>query len=279
LIERFIGDARVGAIGLGAASWTFDEGVDERRVFDVVDAAIRAGISYIDTAAAYTTADESAHNERLLRRALRGRDVVIGTKGGHYRAGDEFPIDGSRATIRRQVDESLSALGLDALDLYFLHWPDPAIPIEESVGYIDELRAEGKIRRIGVSNVSLEQLERARSVARIAAVQNTFSPFDTSDRSLIAACARDSIAYLVYSPLGGPNAPETLQQRLPLSTARAEQLGVTAQRLVLAWELGLSPTVIPIAGATRVSTVRDSAAASDLRLDDETIAIIESEVA
>lgn len=296
-----IGDVAVGPVGLGGASWSFAPDRDRDRAFDTVATAYEAGVRYFDTAAAYTTATEpgaepSRHNEQLLAEALRRvgdpSDVLVGTKGGHLRGSGDFPIDARPTSLRRDCEGSLTALGTDALDLYFLHWPDPAVPIVESVGALEELRVEGLIKRIGVSNVSLEQLELARSVAEITAVQNSFSPFQTRDRGhpddLIAVTERLGIAYLVYSPLGGIDR-RARADRLPRTAAAAARLaaslaegaepgGISVERIILAWELGIAANVIPVTGATRPATVLDSVAAAELALDGATLAAIEADV-
>jgi aryl-alcohol dehydrogenase-like predicted oxidoreductase len=279
--QRQIGDASVGAIGLGGASLSFADGRDDERSVETILAAIDAGMTYLDTAAVYTTADELGHNERLIARAVAraGRDdLLVGTKGGHYRIGADWPIDGRPESIRRDCEGSLAALGVDVLDLYYLHWPDPEVPFADSVGTLEELRREGKVRRTGVSNVNAQQLAVALGASAISAVQNTFSPFQTRDRDLIAECARHGVAYTSYSPLGGGRQTHR-RADLPLAAARADELGVSLERVILAWELALSPNLIVISGSTRLATVRDSAAAADLALDPETVAAVESDVA
>jgi aryl-alcohol dehydrogenase-like predicted oxidoreductase len=271
----------VGAIGLGGASWSLADVVDVAGAEATIAAALDAGVTYIDTAAAYTTADEGAHNEKLIAGTLRrlGRtDVLVGTKGGHYRTGNTWPIDGRPESIRRDCEASLAALGVDALPLYFLHWPDPEVDFATSMGTLEELRQEGKIVRTGASNVTAEQLAVAMKITPLAAIQNNFSPFNLADRDLIAECEQLGITYVVYSPLGGPNRPRPLAEQLPGATARAAELGVSIQRLVLAWELSLSSAVLPVAGSTRPASIIDSAAASDLTLDDETLAVLERDL-
>jgi aryl-alcohol dehydrogenase-like predicted oxidoreductase len=281
MIQRTIGDVSVGAIGLGGASWSLAAELDEARSEATIEAALDAGVTYFDTAAAYTTADEGAHNERLIARALQrlGRDdVLVGTKGGHYRDGNTWPIDGRPESIRRDCEASLVALGLDALPLYFLHWPDPQVDFVDSIGALEELRLEGKVVRTGASNVSAEQLALALGVSPLSAIQNNFSPFNLADRDLIDECARLDIAYVVYSPLGGSNRKTPLRVALPATARRADDLGVSIEQLVLAWELSLSDRVIPVSGSTRPASIRDSAAAADLTLDDQTIAAIDDDL-
>jgi aryl-alcohol dehydrogenase-like predicted oxidoreductase len=181
LRARRIGDVEVGAVGLGGVNLSIPRAADEREAVRVVHAAIDVGVTLIDTAHAYTTVDEQAHNERLVALALAGHprrdDVLVATKGGHFRADERsWPVDGRPETIRAHCETSLRVLGVHAIGLYQLHWPDPDVPIAESMGVFAELQREGKIRLAGVSNFSVAQIEEARGVVDVASVQNRFSP-------------------------------------------------------------------------------------------------------
>jgi pyridoxine 4-dehydrogenase len=137
-------------------------------------AALESGVTLVDTALVYSTRDEAGYSERLLGKALRSvtdhERPLVATKGGHYRRGDSFVVDGRPETIRANCEQSLRALDAESIDLYFLHKPDPTVPIAESVGAIAELRQAGRVRLVGLSNVSESQLAEARSVVEIAAV-------------------------------------------------------------------------------------------------------------
>lgn len=272
-MSRRIGGRETSAIGLGGALWSVapDEERDDDRAIRTIHEALDRGIRLIDTASVYTTLDHPTHNESLIGRSLaeRGRpdDVLIVTKGGHYRAGPaEFPQDARPETLRRQCEASLGALGVERIDLYLLHRIDPAVPLEESIGAMAELRDAGKVAELGVSTVTLEELRRAQSVAPIAAVQNAFSPYDASDLPLVESCAAEEIAYLIYSPLGGPGRIRQLTTAFPDAHELAEELGVTLPRLVLAWELAQRSNVIPVVGATRPESAADAARAMELEL-------------
>ncbi|MFI5891519.1 aldo/keto reductase [Actinoplanes sp. NPDC051513] len=241
-------------IGLGCAAFSLDLADQPDRARETIRAALDAGVGLLDTALVYTPAGVANHNERLLRE-FAGPAVTISTKGGHYRDGDTFPIDGRPATLRAHCEASLRSLGVDRIDLYHLHWPDPHVPIEESVGALAELREAGKIDRIGVSNVDLAQLQRARSVAPIAAVQNRLSVFDQTSLPLARHCAETGTTFLAYSPLRGSGVD--LQ---PIADAH----GATPQQIALAWLLSLA--VIPLVGATRPSSVRGAVAATSISL-------------
>jgi aryl-alcohol dehydrogenase-like predicted oxidoreductase len=274
---RTIAGRALSPVGLGAATLTFAE-VDGATAVATVHAAMDAGVTWVDTAYAYTTAATAHHNERLVGRALsthpRGRDVLVITKGGHHRAGDEFLVDGRPETLRRQCDESLRALGVERIGLYLLHRPDPRVPVAESVGALADLRASGKVDAVGLSNVSVEQLDVTSAAAPIAAVQNHFSPVDREDRPMVDACAQRDIAYLAYSPLGGRRRVHGLPDALPALADVADRHGVSPQRVALAWLLAQSPTLAVVVGARRPGSIADSAAAADLVLDDDDLRLL-----
>jgi aryl-alcohol dehydrogenase-like predicted oxidoreductase len=292
LRQRSIADLSVSAIGLGGASWSLIDlsacreddraGRNEEEAIAAIRAAVDAGVRLIDTARAYTTATHPGHSEALIRRALSGcaeRDeVIVASKGGHYRDGDQFPVCASPTALRRDCEASLALLAVERIDLYQLHWPDPTLPIRTSVEALVELREAGWIRHLGVCNVSLGQLAEALAVGPIASVQNHFSPFDQGDREMVDFCAEHGIAYLSYSPLrrGADGAgPAALSDAFPAAAAVAERLGVSLPRLALAWLLSVSPTLIPICGASRPESIRDSLLAPELELDQEDLAALD----
>lgn len=282
--QRAIGSVDVGEVGLGGVHWSIADTRDDELSVRTIHAAIDAGVTLIDTAHAYTTLDEPTHNESIVRRALAGypgaERVLVATKGGHWRAGyTEFPIDGRPATLRAHLEASLAALGVERIGLYQLHHPDPAVPVEESVGALAEFQAEGLIELIGVSNFSRELVDRARTVAQIVSVQNYFSPFETRDLELIGYLAQESIAYLPYSPLGGRDAAQRLDAALPRSARLARDKGISLYRLVIAWQLQLATNVIPIVGARRESSIVDSAQASELTVLPVEFSIVGEEIA
>jgi pyridoxine 4-dehydrogenase len=232
--------------------------------------AVAAGVTFVDTAPAYTSRDRPALGEELIGQVIgpsaRRGEVVVATKGGHWRHGDDFPIDARPVVLHRQCRESLVRLGVDAIDLYLLHWPDPAVPLEESVGTLGELREQGLVRMVGVCNVDLEQLERARAVTDIDAVQNRFSPLDGSDRAVLDACAAEGTAYLAYSPLGGPAGSQSIAAQLPRFAAAAERASVSVQEICFAWLLAQAPNLVPIAGAGSPASIAAAAHATTIEL-------------
>ncbi|BBC31127.1 hypothetical protein SGFS_024210 [Streptomyces graminofaciens] len=243
-----------------------------------INAAIDSGVDLLDTARAYTTVDEEAHNERLIGDVLASREdgsaVMVATKGGHFRAGPmEWRNDARPAALRADVEQSLRALKRETVDLYFLHWPDADVPFTESVGALSEMRAEGKIRAIGISNVDRGLLAAARTVTSIDAVQNPYSVHNGGDDELLRECERHGIPFLAYSPLGGWDAGEASAR--PLLDLAAHR-GVSAPRLLLARLLHRSESLLPISGAGRPETAADSASAAWLSLGPDELRIVDA---
>ncbi|MFJ4809160.1 aldo/keto reductase [Streptomyces longwoodensis] len=271
---RRIGDVEVSAIGLGGMPMSIEGRPDEERSLATLRAALDAGVTLIDTADAYhRDADEVGHNETLIAKALaghdRGRDVLVATKGGHLRPGDgSWTLDGSPAHLKRACEESLKRLGVEAIGLYQFHRPDPRVPYAESVGALRDLLDEGKIRMAGVSNASPEQIREANDVlgGRLVSVQNQFSPAFRSSEPELRLCDELGIAFLPWSPLGGISRAAELGSAYAPFARIAEAHGVSPQRVCLAWMLAKSPVVVPIPGASRPETIRDSATAPELRL-------------
>jgi aryl-alcohol dehydrogenase-like predicted oxidoreductase len=269
---RRLGDARVFPIGLGAMPMSLSGRPDEAQAIRTIHAALDAGCSLIDTADAYAVDDsEVGHNEKLVAKALRGRrdGVVVATKGGHVRRGRSWELDGRPEHIFAACEASLRALETDRIDLYQYHRPDPGVPFAETVGAFRDLRDAGKVRWVGLSNVTVGQLEEARSIVDVVSVQNELSLAAPGSlaKGEVHACTERGIAFLPWSPLGGIGRADSSAAVGPVRAA-AERHGVSAQRVVLAWLLSLGPTVIPIPGASRPETITDSLRAADLVLDD-----------
>ncbi len=278
---RGIGNIKVSAIGLGGMPMSIEGRPDQARSIATIHAALDAGITLIDTADAYHIgSDEIGHNETLIAQALATYNgdtsqVLVATKGGHQRPGDgTWIINGSADNLMNACEASLRRLGVDAIGLYQFHRPDSAIPYEESIGALRDLLDQGKIRMAGISNANPQQIRVANEIlgGRLVSVQNQFSPaFRTSEPEL-RLCERLGIAFLPWSPLGGiGNTGQHGPAHAPFQQV-AQSIGVSPQQVILAWMLTLSPTVIPIPGASRPETTRDSAAASELRLTPEQLA-------
>jgi aryl-alcohol dehydrogenase-like predicted oxidoreductase len=276
---RRLGGLRVGAVGLGEMPMSLGGRPDEARAIRTIHAALDAGVTLIDTADAYCR-DESdfGHGERLVAKALAAwsgdRDrVLVATKGGHTRPRGDWALDGRPEYLRQACEASLRALGVEAIGLYQFHRPDPKVPFLESVGAMAELKAAGKVRLVGLSNVSVDQITQARQVVEVASVQNEFSPRFRRSEGELAFCAAQRIAFLPWSPLGGIGRGGSLGQGRHRAFADvAEAHGVSPQQVALAWELAKAPVVIPIPGASRPETITDSAAAATLRLSADDLA-------
>ena len=237
-----------------------------------VRAAVAAGVNLFDTAAAYGHDEtEIGHNERLLREASLPEGVTIVTKAGMKRSGSRWIPDGKRKSILDGAAASCEALGVDTLDLLLLHTPDPRTSWSTSVRALETLLARGVVKRVGVSNVTLTQLEEAMAVVPVAAVENRFSVFDDSAvrGGVVECCLSHDIPFLAHSPFGGPKRCPTLLRRFPELGPLAERRKVSAQTLVLAWLYDLSPLLVPIPGARRVETARDAGKAASLELSPE----------
>jgi aryl-alcohol dehydrogenase-like predicted oxidoreductase len=276
---RRLGGLRVSAIGLGEMPLSLAGRPDEAHSVRTIHAALDAGVTLIDTADAYCIdGSETGHGERLVAKALAAwpgdRDrVLVATKGGHTRPGDEWDLDGRPEHLRQACEASLRALGVEAIGLYQLHRPDPKVPFAESVGALAELKEAGKVRLVGLSNVSVDQIRQARQLVQVASVQNEFSPRFRRSEGELAFCAAERIAFLPWSPLGGIGRGGSLGQgRHRAFSEVAEAHGVSPQQVALAWQLAKAPVVIPIPGSSRPETITDSAAATQLRLSDDELA-------
>lgn len=249
---------------------------DEAQAIRVIHAALDAGITLIDTADVYCLDDsDTGHNERLIARALRGRSerVLVATKGGLRRPGGAWVTDARPDRLRAACEASLTALGVECIDLYQLHAPDPEVPFADSVGALADCQRAGKIRHIGLSNVDTEQIEEARRIVEVVSVQNRCNPFDTTsfENGVVRYCEDNAIAFFAYSPVGGKRGHVRVGQSSTLE-AIARRRGATAYQVCLAWLLAMSRAIIPIPGASRVDSVRSSARAADLELTDADLA-------
>ena len=278
---RRLGGLQVSAIGLGEMPMSLAGRPDEAQSIRTIHAALDAGVTLIDTADAYCRdASEVGHGERLVAKALAAWPgdsdrLLVATKGGHTRPGGSWDLDGRPEHLREACEASLRALGVEAIGLYQFHRPDPKVPFAESVGAMAELKAAGKVRLVGLSNVRVDQIRQARELVEVASVQNEFSPRFRRSEGELAWCAANRIAFLPWSPLGGIGRGRDLGGRHKAFAAVAAVHGVSAQQVALAWELAKAPVVIPIPGASRPETITDSAAAASLRLSADELASLD----
>ncbi|MDK9495512.1 aldo/keto reductase [Streptomyces katrae] len=287
---RAIGHTTVSAVGLGAMPLSIEHRPGEARAVATVHAALDAGVTLIDTADSYHWhAGEEGHNERLIARALAryGGDtsgVLVATKGGRGRPGDgSWTVDATPAHLRRAAEASARRLGADAIGLYQLHKPDPAVPWAESVGALRELLDAGTIRAAGISNVTCAQILQAHRILGdgLLSVQNQYSPAVRDSEAELRLSTRLGLAFLPWSPLGGISRSSldgpsgAASAGTPFHRVAAER-GVSPQQVALAWLLARSPAVIPIPGAGRPASITDSAAAAELTLTGEELALLDA---
>jgi aryl-alcohol dehydrogenase-like predicted oxidoreductase len=247
----------------------------------VIHAALDAGVTFIDTADVYCLDQEDlGHNERLIAAALRTwggnrDDVTVATKGGLTRPGGRWETDGRPEHLRTACERSLQALGVECIDLYQLHAPDPRVPLADSMGAFADLQQEGKIRWAGLSNVSVPQIWEASSIIPVTTVQNRLNPFfrEALSQGVVEYCQKQGIGFLAYSPIGGGRLNRKLPAH-PVLQPMAARLGVTPHALVLAWVLAQSPAVIVIPSARTVAHATDSARAAEITLSESDLSAI-----
>jgi pyridoxine 4-dehydrogenase len=263
------GELTVRRLGFGAMRITGD-GIwgppkDHDGVIATLRRAIELGINLIDTADSY-----GPHvSEELIAEALYPypEGLVIASKGGLTRGGPgQWSPDGRPEHLREACEGSLQRLRVDRIDLYQLHRPDPSVPYEESVGAIKELRDEGKVHFVGVSNVSVEQLETARSIVDVVSVQNRFNPDDRSSDDVLDRCEELGLGFLPWHPL---NAGSVGEGALAEIAARHD---ATPAQIAIAWLLARSPVMLPIPGTSKVEHLEENVAAAGIELNDEEIA-------
>lgn len=277
---RKLGPYAVFPVGLGGMYLSITGRPDEAQAIATIHAALDAGVTLLDTADVYCTDDgDLGHNERLIAKALRGRreSVVVATKGGLERPRGAWTRNARPAHIKKACEASLKALGVSSIDVYQLHAPDPGVPFADTIGALAQLREAGKIKNVGLSNVSVMELETARSIVPIVSVQNRWNPQHRAPETdgILSACEKHGIAFLPYSPFGGASGAKGLSQVGRLAEA-ARSRGVSPHRLIIAWMLAKSPVVIPIPGARRAASIVDSAQAAQLSLSAADLSAIES---
>lgn len=273
----------VSAVGLGGMPLSLTDRPDTETSVRVIHGALEAGVTLLDTADVYCLDDsELGHNERLIGRALRewqggGRNVLVATKGGLRRPGGRWERDARPERLREACDASLRALGRETIDLYQLHAPDPQVPFADSVGALAELVREGKIARVGLSNVTVSDIEEARGIVPVTTVQNRLSPFfrEALREGVVRHTAERGIGFLAYSPVGGGRLHRKLP-RHPVVRRIARDVGSSTHAVVLAWVLRQAPNVFVIPGARTVEHAVDAAGSASVVLDDAQTAALDA---
>jgi aryl-alcohol dehydrogenase-like predicted oxidoreductase len=269
------GDLTVNRLGYGSMQLT-GSGVwgppdDEAEAIRVLRRSVELGVNFIDTADSYGPAVA----EPLIAKALKpyADDLVIATKGGLTRSGpNEWPPVGRPEYLRQQAEMSLRWLGLERIDLYQLHRIDPKVPLEDQVGELKKLQDEGKIRHIGLSEVSIDDVKAAQEIAPIASVQNLFNLTNRKSEELLDWSAEQGIAFIPWFPL----ATGSLAGDGSPLTEIANKKGATPSQLALAWLLKRSPVMLPIPGTSTVAHLEDNLHGAEIELTDDEFAELDA---
>jgi aryl-alcohol dehydrogenase-like predicted oxidoreductase len=267
----FGGDLPANRFGFGAMRITGDgiwgEPKDRDEAIRVLKRALELGVTLIDTADSYGP----EVSERLIAEALfpYPDELVIATKGGLLRPGaGSWTPDGRPTHLREACEGSLRRLRVDEIDVYQFHRPDPKVPFEESVGALLELKEEGKIRHIGLSNVTREQLQQAEKITPIVSVQNRYNLNDRASESVLEACEEENLAFIPWAPLQVGEMPKEVDHI-------AKKHRVSTNQVLLAWLLHHSPVMTPIPGTSKVAHLEDNVAAASLKLEQSDLEAID----
>lgn len=258
-----LGELEVQRMGLGAMRVTgagvWGDPPDRAAARALLRRALELGITFLDTADSYGP----AVSEEIIAEALHPypAGLVIGTKGGFTRPGRSWRADGRPEHLRAAIDGSLKRLRLERIDLYQFHTPDRHVPFADSLGAIAEAQRAGKIRHIGLSNVSVAQLEEAERLVKVVSVQNEYNLGDRASEAVLAACAQRAIAFLPWYPLGAGSVLRSAKVKRV-----ASRLGATPAQVALAWLLAHSPVMLPIPGTGSIAHLEENIAAAALQL-------------
>ena len=265
-----LGDLSVNRMGFGAMRLCgpniWGQPKNRGGAHAVLRRAVELGINFIDTADSYGPEVDEA----LIAEALHPypKELVVGTKGGLVRPSPpRWDSDGRPEHLRRALEGSLKRLKLDCVDLYQLHAPDSDVPFEDSVGALAQAQRAGKIRHIGLSNVSVRQLEQARRIAPIVSVQNRYNVDDRGSQNVLEACERLGIAFLPWFPLGAGAALNSAKVKRV-----AARIDASPAQVLLAWLLAKSPVMLPIPGTASIAHLEENTAAAALKLSAENLA-------
>jgi aryl-alcohol dehydrogenase-like predicted oxidoreductase len=267
------GDLVVRRLGFGAMRITgpgiWGEPPDADQAKATLRRAVELGVNFIDTADSYGP----QVSERLIAETLYPYpdDLVIATKGGLVRPGpNRWDADGRPGHLREACEGSLRRLRLDQIPLYQFHRPDPAVPMAESLGMLVQLKDEGKIRHIGISNVSVAQLRAAQQITPVVSVQNRYNAADRKSEAMVDVCEKEQIAFLPWAPIQQAESNQTVDEA-------AKRHGASPRQIVLAWLLARSPQILPIPGTGSPEHVETNIAAASIELaPDEVTAITQS---
>lgn len=269
-------DVTISAIGLGGMPMSLSRKPPESEAIAVIHRALDLGVTLIDTADSYCK-DESDkhHNEQLIRKALSQyhgdvSHVIVATKGGLMRPNGNWTRNGNPDHLRETIQISFESLGgKKPIDIWQYHAPDPNYTIEESLTPALEAVEAGLIRFVGVSNFSVEQIKRARDVIDIVSVQNQYNPWHRQPEvdGVLEYCENESLTFLPWSPLGGSSRVSRLQD-ISVISKLAQEKGVSVYLIVLAWLLAKSPRIVPIPGASKITSIEDSVRSQEVNLSE-----------
>ena len=271
----------VNAIGLGAMPLSLDGRPGRAAALEVIQAFINGGGNFIDTANVYCRDDDDiGHNEQLIRDALArykaGTDIIVATKGGLTRPRGRWEVNATPDWIQASCEKSLRDLDTDSIFLYQLHAPDPKVPITESVGAMIRLREQGKIRHIGLSNVNTDQIRTALEITPVLSVQNrcNFLERKSFSSGVVDLCHEENIVFIPHSPVGGHFDHGKLQADKSLKQV-AKKYNCSVYQVALAWLLHQGDHILPIPGASKVSSITSSLAAGSLTLQDTDLELLD----
>jgi len=272
------------AVGLGAMPLSLDGRPDEAQAFDVIQAFVDGGGNFIDSANVYCIDDSDVgHNEKLIARALAklddAKNIIVATKGGLRRPSGGWTVDGSPEWLRQSCEKSLQDLDTDSIFLYQLHAPDPNIPLTDSVGELARLKAEGKIHHIGLSNVTVEQIQLALSITDIISVQNRCNLFERTsfENGVVKFCKENNISFIAHSPVGGHFQHAQRAEDILLKIL-AEKYDVSTYQIMIAWLLHRNSSVVAIPGASKTSSVMDSLQAINVKFSKEEMQLLNANI-
>lgn len=266
---------RLSAIGYGGMLLSITGRPDRADAIALLHAALDAGVTFIDTADSYCLdEDDKHHNEGLIHEALERwsgdrETITVATKGGLIRPEGRWERDGRPERLATAIARSAEALG-GTIDLWQLHAPDPEVPIEDSLGPVRSAVDAGTIRHVGLSNVTVEEVRRARAILPIVSIQNHFNPWTRGAESdgVLELCEREGLLFLPWSPFGGRHRAKSLPATFPILAELSAELDASPWQLVLAWLLRLSPAILPIPATTRRAALESNLQAATLELDE-----------
>ena len=279
-------DITISAIGLGGMPMSIGNRPNEAQSIQVIHRALDLGVTLIDTADSYCKDEtEKHHNERLITKALKeyqgNTNVAIATKGGLMRPNGDWTRNGSPEHLKETIRTSFASLGGEKpIDVWQYHAPDPQYSIEESLKPAAEAVKSGLVRFVGVSNFSVEQIKRAREVIDLVSVQNQYNPWHRQPEfdGVLEYCEVEKLTFLPWSPLGGSRRASKLGDVKAIASL-AKDKGVSVYAIVLAWLRAKSPCIVPIPGASKVSSIEDSAKSVQVNLSPAEVRQIDNETA